>query len=109
MKPSLGMLTILFLMGMLVMVSAHVTEPLTKDDPGFNCYAHGNRICEAPELESVAWQAWDASHESERLDSEHASRVEYVGAALIKPSPNTGYITVSWEDGRWYVFRATYI
>lgn len=106
MKPSLGLVTVLFLASLFVMIGAHVSSPVHEGDPGFNCYAHGNHVCGAPEKEATAWQAWDASHEAERLDPNVAHRVEYVGAALIKPLPHEGWITVSWEDGHWYVFRA---
>ena len=106
MRPSLGLVTVLFICSMFLMIGAHVSSPVMEGDAGYNCYAHGNHVCGAPELEATAWQAWDASKESERLDPTVAHRVEYVGAALIKPIPSPGWITVSWEDGRWYVFRA---
>jgi hypothetical protein len=104
-----SMLNTFLLMGFFLMIAAHVSEPIQEDDPGWNCYAHGNHVCAAPELEATAWQAWDASHKAETLDNSRAHRVEYVGAAIIKPTPNADWITVSWEDGRWYVFRAEYI
>lgn len=101
--------TMLLLLGFFLMIAAHVTAPVHEGDAGFNCFAHGNHICGEPASEATAWQAWDAKDGAASLDPAKASRVEYVGVAVIKPLLSSHEIAVSWEDGRWYVFRAEYI
>lgn len=99
------LLTITMLMGFFLMIAAHVSAPLQEGDPGWNCFAHGNRVCGAPELQAQAWDVWDASHKADTLGNECAHRVEYVGVSLIEPTPYEGWVTVSWEDGKRFVFR----
>jgi len=99
-------ITMALLFGFFLMIAAHVSSPLQEDDPGWNCFAHGNHICGAPELEPQAWNVWDESHKAETLGAQCTLEVEYVGVALLKPSPNEGLVTVSWEDGKRFVFRA---
>lgn len=102
-----------FVAGMLWLM-AWIMSPLGEDDPGWNCFAHGNRICGEPASESMAWDAFDGPMGdaslgalAEIVDMDRPYRVEYVGVALIRPDLGRNLMAVHWEDGRWYVFRAT--
>lgn len=100
--------TILMLTGTLFMIADHVATPMQEDDPGWNCYAHGNRICEAPGTEPEAWDAWDHQGHVLSLDPQRPSKVEYIGNAIIKPTLRSGDMAV-FSDGKWYVFHAEYL
>jgi hypothetical protein len=82
-----------------------------EDDPGWDCFTMGNRICGDPgQVHAVdAWQAWDTAGGWTylRVDPDVATRVEYIGIATLPPSVDTsaGYAAVPSPDG-WYVFRA---
>lgn len=85
-------------------------QDYAEDDPRWNCFAHGDRICAEPASASTAWRAWDKWNVSAdpRFDHSRARRIEYVGVSILTPALHQGQVAVSWEDGRWYVFSAEY-
>lgn len=90
--------------------AAQTVAQLQEDDPGFDCYEQGNRVCGDPDQvhATEAWKAWDAGQAWRRLRAASTdTRVEYVGTAMLPPSVDAlTEVAVPAIDGIWYVFRA---
>lgn len=104
-----GLFTAMALIVGTLWLAVWVSAPMAEDDPGWNCYAHGNRICNEPAAELTAWTAWDRNTNTADLVAQYPSgfRVEYVGTSILSPKLGAGERSVLWEDGRWYVFRTS--
>lgn len=84
---------------------------IQEDDPRWECFHHGNKVCGDPDgiNSGQAWAAWDkaAGWRSLRVDPSKPFMVEYVGAAISSPKLAENEAAVPAIDGMWYVFRAT--
>lgn len=88
------------------------TPTKQEDDPSWDCYEDGNRVCGDPEkvYSEAAWDQWDTQNGSTflRIDPSREYRVDYVGTAMMGPALACNEAALP-SLNIWYVFRATYM
>ncbi|UOK18426.1 membrane protein [Arthrobacter phage BruhMoment] len=92
-------------------IPATCTEDMECWDPA-RCAEIGNRICGTAGDAATAWLVWEQQEGERKLkvDPSRPYRVDYMASTPDYPQNMDAYdLALVGKDGRWYVFRATYL
>lgn len=80
-------------------------------DPA-QCETNGNGVCGVIDDSAYAWKVWKEQNGAHKLkmDPSRPFRVEYMASSDDSPENMDGYdLALLGKDGRYYVFRASYL
>lgn len=89
--------------------SDHRPPTITEEHPAWDCEDMGNRICAVTEEQkAVAWRAWDSQEGWRHLKVDPSRPVTVCVTGYSLTPPKVDGVTLRGDDGRWYVYTATY-